>query len=354
MDATAPNVTSRRAYRRTDDFTIGTPKIKLVTEPLPPSLQATDVLVKVHAVALNYRDANIAHGGNPWPVTPHGIICNDAAGEVIATGQQVKNLRIGDRVAPNTDTANLTGRESSRSWLAADEDGVLADYLVCDEKVLGQLPAHLSWFEASTVPCAGVTAWSALKGAETGQSVLIQGTGGVSMFALKLARAMGLRIILTSSSDEKLKQISEKFAKEGTSRIDLVNYSQNPDWHEEVLRHTDGEGADIVIENGGPGTLLKSMKCTRRGGIVSQVGYLDRARFDDAPEVLPLLIDRRIVLRGINAGSKSDLDDLCRALTATRIRLDDIVDSVWSFDKAGEALQYLWEGKQIGKLVIEI
>ncbi|RMY22980.1 hypothetical protein D0867_02353 [Hortaea werneckii] len=334
MDATAPNVTNRRAYRRTDNYTLGTPKIKLATEPLPPSLQATEVLVKVHAVALNYRDANIAHGGNPWP--------------------QVKSLRIGDRVAPNTDTANLTGRESSRSWLAADEDGVLADYLVYDERVLGWLPAHLSWVEASTVPCAGVTAWSALKGAQTGQSVLIQGTGGVSMFALKLARAMGLRIILTSSSDEKLKQISEKFASEGTSRIDLVNYSQNPYWHEEVLRHTDGEGVDIVIENGGPGTLLKSMKCTRRGGIVSQVGYLDRKRFDDAPEVLPLLIDRRIVLRGINAGSKSDLDDLCRALTATRIRLDDIIDSVWSFDKAEEALQYLWEGKQIGKLVIEI
>ncbi|KAI7191685.1 hypothetical protein KC316_g6661 [Hortaea werneckii] len=289
MDATASNVTSRQAYRRTDDFTVGTPQIKLVTEPLPPSLQATEVLVKVHAVALNYRDANIAHGGNPWPVTPHGIICNDAAGEVIAAGQQVKTLRIGDRVAPNTDTANLTGR-----------------------------------------------------------------TGGVSMFALKLARAMGLRIILTSSSDEKLKQISEKFATEGTSQIDLVNYSQNPDWHEEVLRHTEGEGVDVVLENGGPGTLLKSMKCTRRGGIVSQVGYLDRKRFDDAPEVLPLLIDRRIVLRGINAGSKSDLDDLCRALTATRIRLDDIIDSVWSFEKAEEALQYLWEGKQIGKLVIEI
>ncbi|KAI7158869.1 hypothetical protein KC349_g4576 [Hortaea werneckii] len=307
MKAKTSNVTSRQAYRRTDDFTIGTPKIKLVTEPLPRSLQATEVLVKVHAVALNYRDANTAHGGNPWPVTPHGIICNDAAGEVIATGQQVKTLRIGDRVAPNTDTANLTGRESSRSWLAADEDGVLADYLVYDEKVLGRLPAHLSWVEASTVPCAGVTAWSALKGAETGQSLLIQ-----------------------------------------------VNYSQNPDWHEEVLRHTNGEGVDIVIENGGPGTLLKSMKCTRRGGIVSQVGYLDRKKFDDAPEVLPLLIDRRIVLRGINAGSKSDLDDLSRALAATRIRLDDIIDSVWSFDKAEEALQYLWEGKQIGKLVIEI
>ena len=175
MSAGIAHITTRRVYRRTDDYTPGTPKIKLVIEPLPSSLSATDVLIKVHAVALNYRDANIANGGNPWPVTPHGIVGNDAAGEVIAIGGQVKTLRLGDRVAPNTDTENLTGRESARSWLAADEDGVLADYLVYDEKVLGKIPTYLDWIEASIIPCAGVTAWSALKGAEMGQSVLIQG-----------------------------------------------------------------------------------------------------------------------------------------------------------------------------------
>ena len=169
------DITTRRAYRRTDDYTPGTPKIKVTTEPLPLPLSATKVLIKVHAVALNYRDANISNGGNPWPVTPHGVIGNDAAGEVIAIGDQVKTLKVGDRVAPNTDTENLTGRETARSWLAADEDGVLADYLVYDEKVLGKLPTYLDWIQASIIPCAGVTAWSALKGAEVGQSVLIQG-----------------------------------------------------------------------------------------------------------------------------------------------------------------------------------
>lgn len=168
-------ITTRRVYRRTDDYTLSTPKIKLTTEPLPLPLSATQVLIKVHAVALNYRDANISNGGNPWPVTPHGIIGNDAAGEVIAIGDQVRLLKVGDRVAPNTDTENLTGRESSRSWLAADEDGVLADFLVYDEKILGRLPTYLNWIEASIIPCAGVTAWSALKGAVVGQSVLIQG-----------------------------------------------------------------------------------------------------------------------------------------------------------------------------------
>ena len=175
MGADNANNTIRRAYRRTDDYTPNTPKIRLATEPLSLPLTATKVFIKVHAVALNYRDANIANGGNPWPVTPHGVICNDAAGEVIAVGDQVKSLKVGDRVAPNTDTENLTGRESARSWLAADEDGVLADYLVYDEKVLGRLPTYLDWVQASIIPCAGVTAWSALKGAEIGQSVLIQG-----------------------------------------------------------------------------------------------------------------------------------------------------------------------------------
>ncbi|TVY29515.1 Zinc-type alcohol dehydrogenase-like protein [Lachnellula hyalina] len=345
------NITTRRAYRRTDDYTPGTPKIEIVTEPLPVPLSATKVLIKVHAVALNYRDANISNGGNPWPVTPHGIIGNDAAGEVIAVGEQVKTLKIGDRVAPNIDTENITGRETTRSWLAADEDGVLADYLVYDERVLGKLPTYLDWVQASIMPCAGVTAWSALKGAEVGQSVLIQGTGGVAMFALKIAKAAGLKVILSSSSDEKLKSVCEQFPE---PPVLTVNYAQNTNWHEDVLKHTNGVGVDIVVEIGGPGTLLKSMKCTRRGGIVSQVGYLDRKKFDDALEILPMLIDRRIILRGINGGSKTDMDDLSTALTATRIKFDDIIDSTWTFDKADEALQYLWEGKQVGKVVIKI
>ena len=171
----AEEITTRRAYRRTDDYTPGKPRIEVVTEPLPLPLSPTKVLIKVHAVALNYRDANISNGGNPWPVTPRGIIGNDAAGEITGVGDQVKFLKIGDRVAPNTDTENLNGREPTRSWLAADEDGVLADFLMYDEKVLSRLPTYLDWVQASIIPCAGVTAWSALKGAGIGQSVLIHG-----------------------------------------------------------------------------------------------------------------------------------------------------------------------------------
>lgn len=168
-------IESRRVFRRTDDYTPGTPKLKLTYEDLPSRLPSSSVLIKVHAVSLNYRDANIVNGGNPWPVIPHGIPCNDAAGEVIATGADVKTLKLGDRVAPIIDTENITGRESARSWLAADEDGVLADYLIFDERILSIVPSHLSWAEACLIPCAGTTAWAALKGFGIGKSVLIQG-----------------------------------------------------------------------------------------------------------------------------------------------------------------------------------
>lgn len=285
----------RQAIRRTDDHTPGAARVRLVTEDLPLPLHPTAVLIKVHAVALNYRDANIANGGNPWPVTPHGVPGNDAAGEVIATGSRVSLVSVGDRVAPITDTEFVTARSTGRSWLAANEDGVLASHVVFDEKLVTKLPAHLDWVQASIIPCAGTTAWSALKGATIGQTVLIQGTGGVSTFALKLARASGLKIILTSSNDEKLAKIKAQLGDK--PEIQTVNYSTHPEWHEEVLRLTDGVGVDLVVENGGSSSLVKSMLCTRRGGIVSQVGYLGGSQPEHLKEFVPTIIDRRLNVR---------------------------------------------------------
>lgn len=168
-------ITSRKAYRRTDDYTPGTPKVKLVDESLPLPLGPTSVLIRVHAVSLNYRDANIANGGNPWPVIPNGILCNDAAGEIMDIGEKVKSLAIGERVAPIVDTKYISARSTGRSWLAADEDGVLATHLLFDEEVLCKLPDHLDWVSACVIPCAGLTAWAALKGIGIGKSILIQG-----------------------------------------------------------------------------------------------------------------------------------------------------------------------------------
>ncbi|CAJ2509018.1 Uu.00g140440.m01.CDS01 [Anthostomella pinea] len=342
--------THRQAWRRTDDLTPGATRIKLVEEALPLPLDPTSALVKVYAVALNYRDANIANGGNPWPVIPNVILGNDAAGEVIAIGDKVKTLQVGDRVAPIIDTEYVSGREIGRSWLAANEDGVMADHIVFEETKLVKLPDHLDWISAATIPCAGVTAWSAIKGAGPGKTVLIQGTGGVSMFALKLCRAAGARVILSSSSDEKLAQIQKRYP---APPILTVNY-KNSDWHEEIMRLTGGAGADIVVENGGAPSLVQSMKCTRRGGIVSQVGYLGNQDPAQLSELIPTIIDRRVVLRGINAGSKYDMEDLCAALSASETKLDDIIDKVFPFSEAEEAVQYVWEGRQIGKVILRL
>jgi NADPH:quinone reductase-like Zn-dependent oxidoreductase len=177
------------------------------------------------------------------------------------------------------------------------------------------------------------------------------GTGGVSNFALKLARASGLRIILTSSSDEKLDQIKKQF---GNPEIQTVNYKTHPEWQKEVLRLTNGIGVDLVVENGGSSSLVQSMECTRRGGIVSQVGYLGGPKPEHLKEFVSTIIDRRLNVRGINAGSKDDQDELMAAISATQMTFEDILDSTWSFDKAEEAIEYVWQGKQVGKVVIKL
>ncbi|KAF5609867.1 alcohol dehydrogenase [Fusarium subglutinans] len=322
-----PTQGQRQAWRRTDDYAKGTPKVKLVTEDLPLPLHPTALLIKVHAVALNYRDANIANGGNPWPVTLNGIPGNDAAGEIISVGNRVSLVKIGDRVAPITDSEFVNARSTGRSWLAANEDGILATYIVFDEKLVTKLPEHLDWIQASIIPCAGTTAWSALKGATIGQTVLIQG------------------------NDEKLEQMKKQF---GKPDIQTVNYKTHPEWHKEVLRLTNGVGADLVVENGGSTSLVRSMECTRRGGIVSQVGYLGGSNLEHLKEFVSTIIDRRLNVRGINAGSKDDQDELMAAISATQMTFEDILDSAWSFDKADEAIEYVWQGKQVGKVVIKL
>ncbi|KAL3444764.1 chaperonin 10-like protein [Aspergillus insuetus] len=296
-----PIPTHRRVIRRTDDFPTGMRKTKLVSEPLP-TLSPTSVLVKVHAVTLNYRDANIANGGNSWPVVPNRILGNDAAGEVIAVGDKVRTLTI-----------------------------------VFDERVLCKLPRYLSWEEAAMVPCAGITAWSALKGMQIVQTVLIQG-------------AAGLRIILASSSDAKLQQSKDKL---GSPPISTFNYAKTPNWDQEVLRLTNGVGVNIVVDNGGTSSLVKSLRCTR-GGVVGQVGYPAKQDPSELRELIPTIIDRRVILRGINAGSKSDMENFCAALEATQMPLGDLIDKVFPFEQAEQAVDYVWQGKQIGKIVLRV
>lgn len=165
----------RRVWRRTDLFKPASPQLELLEESLPSPLPPTWIIIRVRAVSLNWRDANIANGGNPWPVLPRGIIGSDAVGEVIQVGDAVAGFNIGDRAAPIVDQVNLTGREAGRCWLAADVDGVLVDHLALDERLACKMPEYLDWSEASTLACAGVTAWTALKGVGMGSTILIQG-----------------------------------------------------------------------------------------------------------------------------------------------------------------------------------
>ncbi|CAG8945897.1 unnamed protein product [Penicillium salamii] len=343
------DINSRQVCRRTDDYRPGTPKVKFMNEELAIPLHPTAILIKVQAVSLNFRDANIANGGNPWSVIPNGIPGNDAAGEVIAVGNSVSIFSVGDRVAPITDTEYITARSTGRSWLAANEDGTLATHLIFDQMLVTKIPAHLNYVQASMIPCAGTTAWCALKGAAIGQTILIQGTGGVATFALNIARASGLRIILTSSSDTKLEKIKNQF---GKVQIETINYKSHEDWHKEVLRLTNGVGVDLVVENGGSSSLVKSMLCTRRGGTVSQVGYLGGTGTEHLRDFISTIIDRRLNVRGINGGSREDQEDLVAAISATKMTFEDIIDSVWSFEKSEEAIKYVWEGRQVGKVVI--
>lgn len=166
---------TRRVWRRTDIYKPDSPKIELLEEPLPSPLPPTWIIIRVHAISLNWRDANIVNGGNPWPVLPTGIPGSDAVGQVIQVGDAVSSFQVGDRASPIFDQANVTGREPGRIWLAADVDGTLVDHIALDERLACKMLAYLDWAEASVLPCAGLTAWSALKGANMGDTVLIQG-----------------------------------------------------------------------------------------------------------------------------------------------------------------------------------
>lgn len=165
----------RRVWRRTDAKDLKAPRLELQEEALPSPLPPTWILIRVHASSLNWRDANIANGGNPWPVIPKGIIGTDAVGEVIQVGDAVTGFKIGDRAAPIADQAQVTGREPGRCWLAADVDGVLADHVALDERIACKMPEYLDWDESSTLPSAGLTAWTSLKGVGMGSAILIQG-----------------------------------------------------------------------------------------------------------------------------------------------------------------------------------
>ncbi|TAQ90965.1 hypothetical protein B7494_g737 [Chlorociboria aeruginascens] len=343
-------VTTRQVYRR-DASRPNT--LYFMTEALPP-LRGTEILIRIHAISLNFRDANILSGMNPWPVAPSGIPCSDGAGEVVALGRDVRRFKIGDRVSPIFDQVRITGQEQRREWLGGEVDGVLATHVIFSEERVVLIPEHLTWAEAACLPCAGLTAWTGLVGAGgdiiTGKTVLLQGTGGVSLMALKLAIVMGCKVIITSSSDAKLERV---WAMVGGNHLSTINYTKIPNWCEEAIRLNCGQGVDIVLDNGGTSSLLQSVYATAKRGIISLVGYLGNQDPRDLEGLLPTLIDKTITLRGINVGSRQEFEALNRTITANDMTFEDVIDKSFTFDYAEEAFKYLKSQKHVGKVVIE-
>ena len=306
-----------------------------------PSPGPHEVLVRMRAASLNFRDLAVMSGKYiGGPLTRDTIPMSDGAGEVAAVGSAVKELKVGDRVV-----ATFTqGRPPAA--LGSPLDGVLAEYALFEPDGLLVIPEHMSFEEAATLPCAGVTAWNALmhgKVLRAGETVLTLGTGGVSILALQLAKIAGARVIITSSSDEKLARARELGADDG------VNYKAHPDWEKKVLELTNGQGADHVIDLGGVGTLPHSYLAVGRGGEVSLIGVMTRPEGDLSP--YPLMM-KGATLRGIFVGAREHFEGLMRAADVNE--LHPVIDRVFDFDSAPDAFAYMKSAQHFGKLVITL
>ncbi len=313
-----------------------------------PACGRGQVLVRLRAASLNFRDLAVATGRYMMSALPPDLVpLSDGAGEVVEVGHGVTRVAAGDRVAGIFMQSWLGGEMApvdGQTALGGAIDGVLAEYRVFDEAGLVHIPPHLSYEQAATLPCAAVTAWNALYGLhplQPGQSVLVLGTGGVSVFALQFAHAAGARVIATSSSDAKLERARAMGASDG------INYKTHPEWQDEVKRLTGGRGVDHVVEVGGPGTLARSLGAARHGGTVTLIGVLTRGTLD------PLAIfGSGAIVRPIYVGSRQMFEAMNRAIALHHI--EPVIDRVFPFDEAPDAYRYLKGATHVGKVVIRI
>jgi NADPH:quinone reductase-like Zn-dependent oxidoreductase len=324
----------------------GIDSLEFVERPTPEAGPG-EILVQVRAISFNYRDLLMIKGiYNPKLSLPR-IPCSDGAGQVLAIGAGITTFKVGDRVAgifmQNWIDGPLTNAKA-RGALGGDIDGVLAEYIVLKESGAVHIPDHLSYEEAATLPCAAVTAWNALAAGNLhpGANVLIQGTGGVAIFALQLARLHGARVLGVSGSNEKLQRAFALGLDAG------LNYREHPDWEHWVLEETGGEGVDLVVEVGGAGTLPRSLRALRIGGVVAQVGVLA-----GSPDPIPIasILHKQARIQGIYVGSRKDFLDLNKAIALGMLRP---VGENFHWSHARAALLRLEEASHFGKLVLSV
>lgn len=308
-----------------------------------------EVLLRIHAASLNYRDLLTVEGKynphQPLPLIP----LSDGSGEVLATGAAVTRVKTGDRVAGIFAQQWLAGTPSKnmlQSTLGGPLDGMLAEMIVLHEDGLVPVPDHLTAEQAATLPCAGVTAWNALVtegGLAAGQSVLIQGTGGVSVFALQFAKMFGARAIVISSNDEKLARAENLGADE------VINYRAVPDWDKKVLDLTGGLGVDHVVEVGGAATLQKSLRSVRFGGRISLIGIL--SGIETRLDIISILMNR-VRVQGIYVGHRESFEAMNRAVRVSR--LVPVVDRAFPFAEAVDAFRHMKSGRHFGKICVRM
>ncbi len=312
--------------------------------------KAGEIVVRFRAASLNYRDLMVVSGTyNPKMKLP-AVPLSDGAGEVVELGDGVTRWAIGDRVMPIFAQRWYDGdssEEKRRTSLGAGAqwDGVLREYGTFNEESVVRIPDHLSYEEASTLPCAAVTAWNALVVSgklKAGESVLTLGTGGVSVFAAQFAKMFGARVVSTSGSDEKLERLRELGIHE------TVNYREREDWDAAVLEIVGKPGVDHVVEVGGSGTLGKSINAVRIGGHVAMIGALTGAAGFNPTTVFM----KAIRLQGIFTGSRQTFEDMNRAISVNKLK--PVIDRVFEFDEVPEAFRHMETASHFGKIVIKI
>jgi NADPH:quinone reductase-like Zn-dependent oxidoreductase len=321
----------------------------VMAERPAPEPGAGEVLVRLRALSLNYRDLLVVQGKyNPRMKLPR-VPLSDGAGEVAVVGAGVTAWKAGDRVVIPFMPAWRDGPlspEAAASALGGDVDGLLREYAVLPAEALLPIPPHLDFEQAATLPCAGVTAWNGLfvaGGLQPGQTLLLQGTGGVSLFGLQFGRMAGATTIVTSSSDAKLDRARALGADH------TINYKSEPDWDKRVREITDDRGVDLTLEVGGAGTLTKTLRATAYAGRVSLIGVLSGIAGDVQ---IGHILHKALTVHGIYVGSREIFAAMNAAIENSK--LQPVIDRVFAFDQSVEALRYLESGQHFGKVVIRL